>query len=367
MKIPFINLKRQYQSIKKEIDKALKEVLISGSYVLGEKVERFEKEFARYCGVRYCLGVNSGTSALHLALRAVGIKEGDEVITQPNTFFATAEAISYCGAKPIFVDINPKDYSINVKEIEKAINKKTRCILPVHLYGLPAEIKKIKKIAKKYNLFLIEDACQAHGVFYGGKHLGTFGEIGCFSFYPGKVLGSAGEAGAAVTNNKNLYLKMKALRDHGQSTKHKHRFVGYNYRMEEIQGAILNVKLKRLDNWIKKRRKIAAMYNSLLKGIVITPSESSLNTTNFQYYVIRCKNRDKLRDFLEKEGVLALIHYPIPIHLQKAYQFLNYKLGDFPIAEKTAKEILSLPMYPELTKKQIYYIAGLIKKFYRQK
>jgi len=350
--------------MEKELDIEIKKILSSGRYILGRNVEKFEKEFARYCKAKYCLGVNSGTSALHLALAALGVKEGDEVITQPNTFFATAEAIAYCGAKPVFADISPRDYSIDIKKLEKAISEKTKCLLPVHLYGTPAKIDEIKKIAKRNNLFLVEDACQGQGVFYKGKHLGTFGEIGCFSFYPGKVLGCGGEGGAVITSNKRLYLKMRALRDHGQTEKNKHKFVGYNYRMEEIQGAFLSIKLKKLKGWIKKRQQAAKVYNRFLKDLVVTPLDSVLDISNFQYYVIRCKKRDQLKKYLQGNGVVSLIHYPTPVHLQKAFSRLGYKKGDFPIAEKAAKEILSLPLYPEMTKKQILYIVNLIKKFY---
>ena len=364
MKIPFIDLKIQYQGIEKEIKKETEKVLSSGQYILGRRVEEFEKKFAKYCKVKYCLGVNSGTSALHLALVALGIGRGDEIIIQPNTFFATAEAISYCGAKPVFVDIEPETYGIDAKKITKAITKKTKAILPVHLYGLTSDIKKINKIAKQHKLSVVEDACQAHGVAINGKKLGTFGKIGCFSFYPGKVLGAAGEGGAVITNDKSLYLKIKALRDHGQIQKNDHKFIGYNYRMEELQGAVLTIKLRKLNTWILKRRQIAKLYNKFLKGIVIVPPESSLNYSNFQYYAIRCKNRDKLKEYLGKKGISTLIHYPKPIHLQEAYKFLGLKSGDFPVTERVSKEILSLPMYPELTKKQVYYISNLVKKFY---
>jgi len=365
MKIPFINLKSQFQSIKREINSALNRVFQNSSFILGQEVELFEKEFAKYCGAKYCLGVNSGTSAVHLALLSLGIGPKDEVITQPNTFFATAEAISYTGAKPVFVDIDPETFTIDADKIEKAITPRARVILPVHLYGNAAPIEKILKIARKHNLTVIEDVCQAHGVFYRNKRLGTFGRVGCFSFYPGKVLGAYGEGGAVITDDKKAYEKMKSLRDHGQLNKNEHLLIGYNYRMEGIQGAILKIKLKELDKWISKRKKQAKLYNLLLKRTgVVVPSKISLNSSNFQYYVIRCKKRDHLKDYLQKNGVSTLIHYPTPIHLQKAYKFLGYQKGDFPIAEGTCKEILSLPMYPEITKRQISYIVNLIKKFY---
>ena len=366
MKIAFVNLKAQLRSIGPEINSALKKILETSAFILGREVKLFEKEFAKYCGVKYCLGVNSGTSALHLALLVNKIGRGDEVITQPNTFFATAEAISYCGARPVFVDINLQTHAIDIDKAEKSITKKTKCILPVHLFGNATEMEKLKKIVKKHNLILIEDACQAQGVSYQNKKLGTFGKVGCFSFYPGKVLGAYGEGGAVVTNDRKLYQEMQALRDHGQFKKSEHGLIGYNYRMDGIQGAVLRIKLRKLDKWILERRKKAKLYNKLLKEIkkITVPPASILNSSNFQYYVIRCKNRNKLKDYLAKKGVSTQIHYPIPIHLQRAYKFLGYKKGDFPESEKAAKEILSLPLFPELKLKEQRYIAQKIKEFY---
>lgn len=362
--VPFIDLHAQYNSLQQDIRKAITKVFAQSSFILGKEVERFEKSFARYCGVRYCLGVNSGTSALHLALLGLGVERGDEVITQPNTFFATAEAIWHTGATPVFVDIAEGQYGMSAEKLEKAITKKTRCILPVHLFGGMADIERIQTIAKKHKIRIVEDACQAHGVRHRGKQLGTFGDVGCFSFYPGKVLGAAGEAGAIVTNNRKLYLKMKALRDHGQTSKNHHQLIGHNFRMEELQGAVLGVKLKRLNQWILQRRKHAKLYNTLLKGIVATPSDSSLRSSNFQYYVVRCKERDELKKYLEKAGISTLIHYPTPIHLTRAFRFLGYRKGDFPVAEKTAKEILSLPMYPEINMDDQKYVVQKIQEFY---
>lgn len=365
MQIPFINLKAQYKSIKSEVNSALKRVFQNSSFVLGKEVDLFEKEFAKYCGVKYALGVNSGTSALHLALLANGIGRGDEVIVQPNTFFATAAAISYTGARPVFVDINPRTYNLDANKIEKAITKKTKCILPVHLYGNASDMEKIIRIAKKHNLIIIEDACQAHGVSHKNKKLGTFGKAGCFSFYPGKVLGAYGEGGAVITNDEALYQKIRVLRDHGQFKKDDHRVIGYNYRMEGIQGAILNTKLKRLDKWLAARRKGAKLYNLLLKGTgVITPPDDILKSSNFQYYVVRCKNRDALKAHLAQKGIIALIHYPVSIHLQEAYKFLGHKKGDFPQAEKAADEILSLPLCPEIKNAEQRYVVKEIKNFY---
>lgn len=367
MMVPFIDLRTQYLSIRREIDAALAKVFEQSSFSLGREVELFEKEFADYCGVRYCLGLNSGTSALHLALLACGIGRGEEVLLQPNTFFATAEAISYIGAMPRFVDVDSATYNLDTARLEKHITKKTKCILPVHLYGNPSPIKEILLIAKKHNLLVIEDVAQAHGVKFKGRHLGTFGKAGCFSFYPAKVLGACGEAGAVITNDKKIYLKMKALRDHGQVQKHNHQFIGYNYRMDGFQGAILRVKLKKLNNWIKERRKKAKLYNKLLKDFVIVPSEEYLSISNVQYYVIRARLRDKLQRYLAKKGITTQVHYPVPIHLQNAYKFLGYKKGDFPVAERLSKEILSLPLYPEITERKVQYIAREIKRFYGRK
>ncbi len=366
MKIPLVDLKAQYLSLKPEIDRVLKEVLNTSSFILGEEVEKFEKEFAAYCGVKYCLGVNSGTSALHLALLASGIGKGDEVITQPNTFIATAEAISYTGARPVFVDVRPDNYSLDISKIESVITPKTKAILIVHLYGYPADIIALEKIAKKHKLMFFEDAAQAHGVSVKGKKLGSFGKAGCFSFYPGKTLGAYGEGGALITNEKKLFEKAMALRNHGQFEKNNHQLIGYNYRLEGFQGVVLRVKLKKLDYWLEKRRKAAKLYNDSLAGTeVIAPPKEFLDISNFQYYVIRAKKRDDLKDYLIKNGVGAAIHYPTPLHLTEAYRFLGYKKGDFSVAEQHAKEILTLPLYPEITKRQIVYIVNLIKKFYR--
>ncbi len=366
MIIPFIDLKTQYRELKKELMPAIKKVFQDSAFILGKEVELFEKEFAKYCGAKYCLGINSGTSALHLVLLGLGIGRGDEVITQPNTFFATAEAIHHTGAKPVFVDVAEQGYGMNPKKLEIAINNKTKCIIPVHLFGQASDIEAILRVAKKHRIPVVEDACQTHGVRYRGRQLGTFGEAGCFSFYPGKVLGAAGEAGAVVTNDRKLYLKMKALRDHGQAVKNYHRFVGHNFRMEGLQGAILRVKLKKLDQWIARRRKLAKLYNHLLKDVVQTPPDASLRSSNVQYYVIRCQRRDQLKSYLEKAGVSSLVHYPVPLHLTPAFRFLGYKKGDFPTAELLAREILSLPLYPEMSAREVNYVASKIKKFYER-
>ncbi len=368
MKIPFIDLKRQSQKLRKEIKKEVEEVLDSGRYILGEKVENFEKNFSNYCQVKYALGVNNGTSALILALAALELKPGDEVITQPNTFVATVEAIVFVGAKPILVDIDPQTYNLDIEKLKKAITKKTKVIIPVHLFGQPSDMDAILKIARKYKLFVVEDAAQAHGAEYRGKKIGTLSDIGCFSFYPTKVLGACGEGGMVVTNSKKLAGKMKRLRDHGSAKKYYHSEVGFNFRMAEIQGAVLGVKLRHLSQWIKSRRNIAKFYNKLFENCsVIIPFELEFVKSSYYVYVIRVKNREKLQKYLTDQGIGTMIHYPVPIHLQKAYKFLRYKKGDFPETEKAAREILSLPLCPEIKSVEQKYVAKKIKEFYSKK
>ena len=360
--VKFVDLKLQYNSIKGEINKAINEVLESTHFILGENVAEFEKEFAAFCNAKYSVGLNSGTSALHLALLAKGIGKGDEVITTPNTFVATCAAIAYTGAVPKLVDIGPETYNMDSKNLEKAITKKTKAIIPVHLYGQCADMKQIMEIAKKHNLIVIEDACQAHGAEHYNKKV-PIADIGCFSFYPGKNLGAYGEGGSVVTNDKETDEVIRAYRDHGQVKKHVHKYIGYNYRLEELQAAILRVKLRHLDKWIGMRRKNASVYNEKLKGIVITPVEKDYNKHVYHLYVIRVKNRQKLVGHLNSKGIQTAIHYPTPVHLQEAYNYLNYKKGSFPVAEKYADEILSLPMFPELKEGEISIVAKSIKEF----
>ncbi|MCX6760262.1 MAG: DegT/DnrJ/EryC1/StrS family aminotransferase [Candidatus Nealsonbacteria bacterium] len=345
MKIPQVDLKSQYKSIKKHLDRAVLSVLKNSKFILGENVREFEKEFAGFCRVKYAVGVGNGTEALYLALRALGVGKGDEVITAVNTFIATAEAITLNGAKPVFVDINPDTYNIDVCKIEKAITKKTKAIIPVHLFGQPADMGPIVKIAKKYNLRVIEDCAQAHGALYNGREVGSIGDIGCFSFFPGKNLGACGDAGAITTNNKNLAEKILMLRNHGRkrNEKYKHKIEGLNSRLDEIQAAILRIKLRHLRRWNNRQ--------------IISNAKSV-----YYFYVIRVKNRNRIIKELKKAGISSGIHYPIPLHIQPAYKYLGYKKGDFPIAEKAANEILSIPVYPELTDFQIKFIADLIKK-----
>lgn len=361
--VPFVDLKAQYRSIKGEIDAAVARVIESAWFVLGPEVERFEQSFAEYVGARFCVGVNSGTAALQLALLAGGIGLGDEVIVPTNTFFATAETVSVVGAKPVFVDANPVSYSIDVSKTETAITPRTRAIIPVHLYGQAADLDPIFEIAKHHNLLVIEDAAQAHGAEYKGRRVGALAPMGCFSFYPGKNLGAYGEGGAIVTNDSDLARRLRLLRDHGSAQKYVHEILGYNFRMEAIQGAVLNVKLKHLDNWNDLRRAHAARYQQLLKDShLILPRELPYARHIYHVYVVQSEARDELHRRLTAAGIQTVIHYPIPIHLQPAYASLGYRRGDFPEAERQCDRVLSLPMFPELTDEQQLAVASAIRE-----
>jgi len=363
MNIPFLDLKAQYKYIKPEIDKAIKRVVDNQLFVLGEELETFENEFAEYSGIKYAVGVASGTDGLILALLSLGVGKGDEVITPANGFIASVIAITQVGAKPILVDCDPYTYQIDVKKTEKAITQKTKAILPVHLYGAPAEIDRLQEIAKRNKIFLIEDACQAHGATFNGKKLGTFGDLGVFSFYPGKNLGAYGDGGAIVTDRKDIYEKLSKLRNYGQVKKYYHDSFGVNSRLDEIQAAVLRVKLKKLDVWNKQRNSVAENYKKLLKDYK-TQQIIENGKSCYHIFILESKNRDGLQKYLTKNGIQTLIHYPIPIHLQKAFKHLNYKEGDFPESEKLANESLSLPIYPELKTEDLDYISQTIKKFY---
>ena len=366
MKVPFIDFKRQSPKMRKEIKIEVGEVLDSGRYILGEKVEEFEKKFAEYCKVKYALGVNNGTSALLLALLALDLKEGDEVITQPNTFVATVEAIVFAGAKPVLVDIDPKTQNLDTEKLKRAITKKTKVILPVHLFGQPSDMNAILRIAKKHKLFVVEDAAQAHGAEYNGKKVGSFGDMGCFRFYPTKVLGACGEGGMVTTNSKKLAEKMKILRDHGSEKKYYHSEIGFNFRMSGIQGAVLGVKLNYLKEWIISRRNKAKIYNKLFKDCQVSvPFELKSTKSSYYVYVIRVKDRERLQGYLSEQEIGTMIHYPVPIHLQLAFKFLKYKKGDFPEAESAAEEILSLPFFPEIELAEQKYVVQKIKEFYQ--
>ena len=360
--IPLADLKAQYRSIKTEIDAAIASVLESSAFILGKEVAAFEQEFAAYCGARHAVGVNSGTSALHLALLAAGVGPGDEVITTPFTFVATVAAVGYAGATPVFVDIDPCSYTIDAGQIEAAITPKTKAILPVHLYGQAADMDPILDIARRRSLVVIEDAAQAHGAEYKGRRTGGMGDLGCFSFYPGKNLGAYGEGGAVVTNNPQYANTIRMLRDWGQSRKYYHDLRGFNYRMEGMQGAILRVKLQHLEAWTEARRAHARIYSAQLAGAGIgTPCEMPYARHVYHVYAIRVPNRDRMFQHLNASGVQAGIHYPIPVPLQPAYRDGRYKEGDFPVAESVACEVLSLPIFPELTRAQIDKVCTAVR------
>ncbi len=364
MPIPLVDLKAQYASIKPEIDAAIQRVIDNTSFILGKEVSGFEKDFAAFSHAQFCVGIDSGTAALHLALLLCDVKPGDEVITTTHTFIATAEVISVIGAKPVFVDIDPRTYNIDPHQIERAITPRTKAIIPVHLYGQPAEMDPILDIARQHNLRVIEDAAQAHGAEYRGRRAGTMGDIACFSFYPGKNLGAYGDAGAIVTNHADLAERARVLRDHGRRSKYEHQIVGYGYRLDALQAAILGAKLPHLEAWNARRRALADYYTELLTNLdVVTPFVPPHITPIYHIYCIRHKNRDGLLKHLKAQGIEAGIHYPIPLHLQPVYQNLGYKVGDFPQAEKAASEILSLPIYPELTDAQVNQVVDVVKAF----
>ncbi|MBN2012306.1 DegT/DnrJ/EryC1/StrS family aminotransferase [candidate division KSB1 bacterium] len=364
MNVPFVDLKTQYQSIRDEIKDALDNILENTAFILGKEVQQFEEEFANYQQSNYAVAVNSGTSALHLALLAAGIRPGDEVITVPNTFIATVEAILYAGAVPKLVDVDPNTYNMDANLLEQAITSKTKAILPVHLYGQPVDMGPISDIARKHNLTIIEDACQAHGAMYRSKKVGALGQAGCFSFYPGKNLGAYGEGGMVTTDDEAMYQEMRVLRDHGSQNKYHHIRVGYNYRLSGFQGAVLRVKLKYLDKWTEARRRNAAYYDRILRDFKVT-TPGVLNDVRHVYhlYITQVDQRDELQQFLQSHGVATGLHYPVPVHLQEGYQFLGYHEGDFPVTEQGCRRILSLPMFPELTEQQMQYVAQKIGEF----
>ncbi|HEX6636897.1 MAG TPA: DegT/DnrJ/EryC1/StrS family aminotransferase [Steroidobacteraceae bacterium] len=360
--IPFVDLKSQYLSIKAEVDAAILKTIESCAFTLGPDVAAFENEFAAYSNVKHGIAVNNGTSALHLALLAAGIGEGDEVITVPFTFVASVAAIYYSRATPVFVDIDPRTFTMDPAKIEAAITPRTKAILPVHLYGQCADMDPILAIAKKHNLVVIEDACQAHGAEYKGRRAGSMGDMGAFSFYPGKNLGAYGEGGLVSTNNDEFNRTIRMLRDWGAEKKYHHVLKGYNYRMEGIQGAVLRVKLKYLEGWTEQRRAAAAHYAKFFAGSnVRIPEAMPHNRHVFHVYAIRTAHRAEWMDALNKQGIASGIHYPIPVHLLPAYADLGYKAGDFPHSEQAANETMSLPMYPELTAQQCQTVATAVK------
>ncbi len=352
--IPYLDLKAQYRSIQKEIEEAVKGVLESGHYVLGDEVKAFEEDFASYCQTRFAVAVNTGTSALHLALLAAGVGPGDEVITTPLTFVATTAAVLYTGAKPVFVEIDPQTLNLDPDRVTSAITSKTKAILPVHLHGKPVKIEPLLEIAKKKNFVLIEDAAQAHGAEIQGRRVGGMGLAGCFSFYPGKNLGAYGEGGAVTTNDEIIAKKIRLLRDWGAEKRYHHDLKGFNFRMEALQGAILRVKLKHIEKWTENRMTLAKRYNEKLKGLSLKIPQTPLGIRNvYHVYPILIEKRDQIQESLMSKGIQTNIHYPIPVHLQKAYSDLGYKVGDFPVTERACSQLLSLPLYPEMTEAQV--------------
>jgi dTDP-4-amino-4,6-dideoxygalactose transaminase len=370
--VPFFDLTRQYKKIKSEILSATQRVYDKGRFILGEEVSVFEKEFSHYCGVRYGVGVGSGTDALYLALKAAGIGEGDEVVTVANSFVATALAISFTGAKPLFVDIDPKAYTMDPNSLElllkrekaKKSGQKIRAVLPVHLYGHPADMDSIMEIANRYDLVVIEDACQAHGAKYGRRKVGSLGAMGCFSFYPTKNLGGYGDGGMVVTDHQKYDQKLRLLRCYGERKKYQHILKGHSSRLDEIQAALLRVKLKHLDQWNEERRRKAKLYTRMLSPLgLVCPSEKKGVRHIYHLYTIKTRKRDALQAFLKKRGIETLIHYPIPIPLEKAYQEMGYRRGDFPLTDQWSRKILSLPFFPEMKESEMEEVAQQIQMF----
>lgn len=367
-KIPLVDLHAQYETIKPEIDAAIQRTIEKTAFILGPEAKQFETNFAEFCGVKHAIGLDSGTAALHLALIALGVGAGDEVITTAHTFVATSEPVSLVGARPVFVDIDPRTYNMDPAKLEAAITANTKAIISVHLYGQPAEMDAIMAVARKHNIPVIEDAAQAHGATYRDRKIGSLTELACFSFYPGKNLGAYGDAGALTTNSDELNQKIRMLRDHGRTSKYEHEITGYGYRLDGIQGAILDAKLKHLPDWNAARRSHADYYTELLSNLddsIVTPYEPSHLRSAYHLYVIRTRNRDELMQYLKANDIEAGIHYPVPLHLQPVYRNLGYHAGDFPHTEQAAREILSLPLYPELTHAQIDRVVETMRAFYK--
>lgn len=376
MNVPFLDLKVQYKQIEHEVLPMVTEAMTNGAFIGGPQVLGFEKEFAEFCDSKYCAGVNSGTDALRFALMTVGVGPGDEVITVPNTFIATTEAISQVGAIPVFVDIDERTYNMDPQKLEDFLKKRfkpqasslkptPKAVIPVHLYGQPADMDPIMEIAQKNNITVIEDACQAHGALYNNRKAGSFGAVGCFSFYPGKNLGAYGEGGAIVTQDEEIASTIRMIRDHGQAKKYFHDMEGYNGRLDAIQAGVLRIKLRRLSDWNHSRHENAAYYNELLSKVngVTLPVEADFASSVYHLYVILVDDREDFQQFLSDKGIGTGLHYPLPLHLQKAYAHLGYKDGSFPVTESVAKSLISLPMFPELTREQIEYVVQCIKEF----
>lgn len=370
MKVPFVDLRGQYDTISDEVLRELKEVCETSQFVVGPKVRAFEEAFGASVGALHCVGLNSGTSALHLAMRCLDVGPGDEVITVPMTFIATVWGILYCGATPVLVDVHPTTRTLDPERLEAAITSRTRAILPVHLYGQPADLDPIRAIAGRHGIAVVEDAAQAHGARYRGQTVGAIGQMGCFSFYPGKNLGAYGEAGALVTNDPAVAARARRLRDHGQSDRYYHDEVGYNYRMEAFQGAVLSVKLRHLPHWTAQRQRLASLYRQRLRplaeaGHVGIPEEASWSKGVYHLYVVLVDDRDRVRDELERAGIATGLHYPVPLHLQKALAYLGKSKGDFPIAEAIATRCLSLPIFPEMREEHVDVVVDALVKALR--
>src|SRR5271154_332562 len=359
--VPYFDLKAEYASLRDDILPALDRVCRNASFILGEEVERFEKEFAGFCEVKHCIALNSGTSALHLGLLALGVQPGDEVITTPNTFLATAEAITYCGARPVFVDIDPATANLDPKFLERAITRRTRAIVPVHLYGRPADMDPIREIAGRHNLRVLEDAAQAHAARYRQQRVGSLGQAAAFSFYPSKNLGAYGEGGALTTNDEGIAKFARAARSHGQTARYAHEFVGFNYRMQGFQGAVLRIKLRRLHAWTERRREIAREYRKLLEPAKLTmPVDDPHDECVYHQFVIYVKNRPAVIAQLAEREIETSVHYPTPVHLQPAYSSLGYPAGTFPHAERACERVLSIPLFPEMSAEQVQYVANAV-------
>jgi dTDP-4-amino-4,6-dideoxygalactose transaminase len=361
-RVPYLDLQAQYDSIRPEVLSVLAEICQSTSFAQGPATSEFEAKFAAYCGVDHCVSLNSGTSALHLALRCLDVGPGDEVVTVSMTFIATAWAISYVGATPVFVDVDPVRRTMDPVKLEAAITPRTKAIIPVHLYGMPAEMDRIMAIAERHGLPVIEDAAQAHGAKYRGKRVGQFGQIACFSFYPSKNLGAYGEGGALITNDTRIAQRAHSLRDHGQSQKYLHDEIGYNYRMDSFQAAVLSIKLKHLDTWNSARNERARYYSKLLKDSSYKfPAHIPDSECVWHCYVIETPQRDSVRSALQDAGIQTAVHYPVPVHLQKPYAHLDYQPGDLPVTEALCEQCLSLPIYPELSKEKISRVASVLR------
>lgn len=368
MKVPLVDLTRQYHAMADEIDESIRDVLEAGQFVNGENVKAFETEFAAYCGTKYAVSVASGSDALRLSLAALEIARG-EVITVPNTFISTVDAITHNNARPVFVDVRPENCNIDLGLVPRRINGHTKVILPVHMYGNPVEMDELMELASKRSLFVVEDACQAHGATYKKKKVGSFGICGCFSFYPTKDLGAYGDGGMVVTNDREVAERLRMLRNYGEKKRYQHALVGFNSRLDEIQAAILRVKLRHLEAWIIARQRVAEEYRELLAdtpGVAILAETPNARDV-YYLFVIETRLRNRLQEWLQKNNVITGIHYPRPIHLQKAYSHLGLSRGDFPVAEKASSQILSLPMFPELKREEVDYVCDSVKKFFTSK